>query len=331
MCAPFVPSIGMPDVTFALVEEAVCILQGVAYYTPVLTNTPLDGQSGAQVFLKCENFQRVGAFKFRGAYHAVARSLSSQPSRIFVTVSSGNHGQGLALACQLLGATAHVVMPKPFSIMKYRGVLSYGAQVHAVEDRNHADAKMNELVRDYHAVVVHPFNDPFVIAGQGTVMVEFIDQVADLDMVLAPVGGGGLLSGLCLAAEALRPHMAIFACEPACALDAMASVMQNRIVPMPDQNTVADGLRTSLGELTLPILRQHVAGFFAVGEDEIVQAMQFAHDRLKLLIEPSSAVALAPLLRQEPQLVGKRVGVVLTGGNVEGVPSKPCLDETETR
>lgn len=319
----------MIDVTFASVEEAVLILRGVAHYTPVLTSHQLDTLADARVFLKCENFQRVGAFKFRGAYHATARLMSSQASRVFATVSSGNHGQGLALACRLQGATAHVVMPRPFSAMKYRAVLGYGAQVHVVEDRSCADAKMRELVRDYQAVVVHPFNDPFVIAGQGTVMVEFVDQVADLDIVLAPVGGGGLLSGLCLAAQALRPRMAIFACEPACALDAMASVMQNRIIPMPNQNTLADGLRTSLGELTLPILRRHLTGFFAVREDEIAQAMQFAHERLKLVIEPSSAVALAPLLRQEPELVGKRVGVVLTGGNVEWSSPCPPLGETE--
>lgn len=161
-------------------------------------------------------------------------------------------------------------------------------------------------------------------------MVEFVDQVADLDIVLAPVGGGGLLSGLCFTAQALRPRMAIFACEPAGALDAMDSAKQNRIVPMPNPNTFANGLRTSLGELTLPILRRHVTGFFVVGEEEIVQAMQFAYERLKLVIEPSSAVALAPLLRQEPQLVGKRAGVVLTGGNVERLRPWPCLDGTET-
>jgi threonine dehydratase len=189
---------------------------------------------------------------------------------------------------------------------------------------------MRELVGDYQAVVVPPCNDPFVIAGQGTVMVEFVDQVADLDIVLGPVGGGGLLSGLGLAAQALRPRMAIFACELAGALDAMNSVKQNRIVPRRNPNTLADGLRTSLGELTLPMLRRHVTGFFAVGEEEIVQAIQFAYERLMLGIEPSSAVALVPLLRQEPQLVGKRVGVVLTGGNVEWLRPWPRLDRTET-
>ena len=221
-------------------------------------------------------------------------------------------------------------MPKPFSAMKHRALLGYGARVHVVEDRSRAGAKLCELVDDDQAVVVHSFNDPFVIAGQGTVLVEFVDQVADLDIVLAPVGGGGLLSGLCLAAQELRPRMTIFACEPAGALDAMDSVKQNRIVPMPNPNTLAYGLRTSLGELTLPILRRHVTGLFVVEEEEIVRAMRFAYERLKLVIEPSSAVALVPLLRQEPQLVGKRVGVVLTGGNVEWPGHCLRQDETES-
>jgi threonine dehydratase len=265
-----------------------------------MTSCPLDALSGVRVFLKCENFQRVGAFKFRGAYHTIARLMSSRPAHMVATFSSGNYAQGLALACRFQEATAHVVMPKSFSAMKHREVLGYGAQVHVVEDRSYVDARLRELVEYYPAVVVHPFNDPSVIAGQGTVMVEFVDQVADLDIVLGPVGGGGLLSGLCLAAQALRPRMAIFACELAGALDAMNSVKQNRIVPMPNPNTLADGLRTSLGELTLPILRRHVSRFFAVGEEEIVQTMQFAYERLKLVIEPSSVVALVPLLRQEP-------------------------------
>jgi len=164
-----------------------------------MTSCPLEARSGVRVFLQCENFQRGGAFEFRGAYHAaIARLMSSPPARVFATFSSGNHGQGLALACRLQGAAAHVVLPKPFSTMKHRAVLSYGAQVHVVEDRSYVDARLCELVEYYQAVVVHPFNDPSVIAGQGTVMVEFVDQVGDLDIELGPVGGGGLLSGLCL-------------------------------------------------------------------------------------------------------------------------------------
>jgi threonine dehydratase len=183
-------------------------------------------------------------------------------------------------------------------------------------------------MEDTGATLVHPFNDPLVIAGQGTIMVELLDQVNDLDTVLAPVGGGGLLSGSCIAAEACRPQIKIFACEPAGALDAIESVRQNRVVPMSNPNTIADGLRTGLGDRTVPILRRYLAGFFIVEETEILQTMRFAQEqlKLKLFIEPSGAVALAPLLRREPQLRGRRVAVVLTGGNVDLAPLRQDLD-----
>lgn len=307
----------MSDVTISLVEQAVDLLRGVAKVTPVLTSRTLDDISGTQAFLKCENFQLVGSFKFRGAYHAVTRLIASRSASMFATISSGNHAQGLALACRLHGATAHVVMSKPFSAMKYHAVLDYGATVHVVESRAQAEGKLRDVAEGCGAMIVHPFNDPLVIAGQGTIMVELLDQVRDLDVIIAPVGGGGLLSGLGVVAEAYRPQMQIFACEPAGALDAIESVKENRIVPMPNPDTIADGLRTSLGNLTLPILRRCLTGFFIVREEEIIQAMRFAYERLKLVIEPSSAVALVPLLRKEARLAGKRVAVVLSGGNAD--------------
>jgi len=307
----------MDDPTFSLIEQAVEALQEVVNITPVISNRTLDGLAHARVFFKCENFQRVGAFKFPGAYYAVARHVAANPVRTFATISSGNHAQGIALACRLLGASAHVVMPKPYSSMKHQAAIDYGAIVHVAEDRIRAEVMLGKIVEDSGATIIHPFNDPLVIAGQGTIMVELLEQVSELDIVLAPIGGGGLLSGLCVAAHTCRPQMKIFACEPAGALDAVESVRQNRIVPIPSPRTIADGLRTSLGERTLPILRQHLAGFFIVQEREIVEAMRFAYEQLKLVIEPSSAVALAPLLREEPQLRGKRVAVVLTGGNAE--------------
>lgn len=304
-------------VTFNSIERAVNRLREVARVTPVVTSSYLDAHAGTHTFLKCEQLQLVGAFKFRGAYNAVAHWIATSPHRCFTTVSSGNHAQGLALACRLLGGTAHVVMPKASSRVKREAALSYGATVHEAEDRQQAVALLERLAHELSAVIIHPFNDPFVIAGQGTVMVELLDQARDLDVVLAPIGGGGLLSGLCLAAQALRPKLAIYACEPAGALDAIESVRQNRIVPMTNPQTIADGLQASLGDLTLPILRQDLTGFFVVQEREILDAMLVAHEQLGLQIEPSSAVALAPLLRREPALIGKRVAVVLTGGNVD--------------
>ena len=307
----------MQDVTFSRIQEAARVLNGIAHITPVATSHALDDASRAQVFLKCENLQRGGAFKFRGAYHAVSHWVTTASHRRFATVSSGNHAQGLALACRLLGCEAHVVMPAGSSALKRQAVHSYGATIYEAPDRAQANQLLDELARSLPATIVHPFNDPLVIAGQGTIMAELLGQVDDLDVVLAPIGGGGLLSGLCLAAGTLRPMLEIHACEPAGALDAIESVRQNLIVPMPNPDTLADGLRTALGDQTLPILRRGLAGFLVVEEQEIVEAVRFAHEQLDLVIEPSSAVALVPLLRKEPQLIGKRVAVILTGGNVD--------------
>jgi threonine dehydratase len=196
-------------------------------------------------------------------------------------------------------------------------VLDYGATIHDAADHLDAERKLPALMAELHGAYIHPFNDPQVIKGQGTVMLEFLSAVPDLDIVLAPVGGGGLLSGICIAAHGLNPAIQIYACEPTGALDAMHSVRENRIVPMPNPRTIAEGLKTSLGDVTLPILRRHLAGFFTVEEDEIVRAMRFTFERFKLAVEPSAAVALAPLLRREPALAGKKVGVIVTGGNVD--------------
>ncbi len=297
--------------------QAAEALHGVAQVTSVVTSHELDDTVGARVFLKCENFQRVGAFKFRGAYHAIYQLARTQRTCPVVTVSSGNHARGIALACRLLGIQAHVVMPQPISAFKRRAVDQYGAAVYVEENREEAEERANALVAKNNGAFVHPFNNPDVISGQGTVALELLEQTGGVDAVLAPVGGGGLLSGISLAVHGIAPTTKIYACEPAGALDALYSVRENRIVPMTDPATIADGLRTSLGDLTLPILREHVEGFFVVEEREIVEAMRFAFERLKIVIEPSSAVALAPLLRGEQSLRGRRVGVVLTGGNID--------------
>jgi threonine dehydratase len=269
------------------------------------------------VFLKCENLQRTGAFKFRGAYNALSQILAAGKFSSVATISSGNHGQGLALAASLLGMSAHVVMPRPFARSKRDAILAYGGTVIVAGDRGVAEEKIGAVLEQQQAAYIHPFNDPQVIAGQGTVMLELMEQVAELDVLLAPVGGGGLLSGLCIAGHHLHPNLTILACEPEGAMDVAEAIRTNRVVPMTNPRTIADGLRTSLGTETLPILRTHLEGVLTVTEPEILTAMRFSHERLKLVIEPSSAVALAPFLRQEPALIGKRVGVVITGGNVD--------------
>jgi threonine dehydratase len=305
------------QITLRSIRQAAEVLHGVAQVTPVVTSHELDERAGARVFLKCENFQRVGAFKFRGAYHAIFHLAQTQQTCTVVTVSSGNHAQGVALACQLLGCEAHVVMPQPINSFKRRAVATYGAEIYVEGSRAQAEERANALVAEKRGAFVHPFNNPYVIAGQGTVALELLAQTGWVDAVLGPVGGGGLLSGVSLAVHGAAPNTKIYACEPAGALDALYSVRENRIVPMTAPATIADGLRTSLGDLTLPILRDHLEGFFVVDEQEIMEAMRFAFERLKIVIEPSSAVALAPVLRGEQALRGQRVGVVLTGGNVD--------------
>ncbi len=307
----------MDTVTLADIRQAAERLRGVTHVTPIVTSHQLDEVAGATVFLKCENFQRIGAFKFRGAYHAIVTLPPAQRGKPIVTLSSGNHAQGVALACRLLGREAHVVMVGPINPLKRQAVLGYGATIHEVPDSGQAEHTLRDLLDRLDGVYVHAFNDPQVIAGQGTAMLEFLSAVPDLEVVLAPIGGGGLLSGTCIAAHGLNSAIQVYACEPLGALDAIHSVRENRIVPMAEPRTMAEGLRTSVGDVTLPILRSHLAGFFAVAEDEIPRAMRFIFERLKIVIEPSSAVALAPLLRREEALIGKRVGVIVTGGNVD--------------
>ncbi|ULA65397.1 MAG: PALP domain-containing protein [Nitrospira sp.] len=305
------------EVFFEDILRARETLRNISLITPVKTNVELDTLAAATVFLKCETAQRTGSFKFRGAYVAAAQVKTRAVSQTIATISSGNHGQGLALAAKLLGLSAHVVVPKPYVPQKQHAIVQHDAQVTIADDRAMADHALQEILKRENAWPIHAFNDPQVIAGQGTIMLELLQQVSNLDAVLAPVGGGGLLSGLCVAAHRLNPRLLLYACEPLGAADALESIRHNKIAPMTNPQTVADGLRTSLGSRTLPILRRHLTNVFLVSEEEILTAMRFSQETLTLKIEPSSAVALAPLLRRETALIGRRVGVVLTGGNVD--------------
>lgn len=318
----------MQPPTLADIHYAAALLKGVAHETPVLVSRQLNERSGARVFLKCENFQRIGAFKFRGAYTAISSLTHCHLSQPILALSSGNHGQGVALACQLQGREAHIVMPEPVNPMKRDAILGYQGKVYTPASRDEASQLVEELVCKLKGHCIHAFNDPNVIAGQGTVALEMLHAVKDLDVLLAPIGGGGLLSGTCIVAHGLNPALHIYACEPSGALDAFYSVQENRVVPQLNPKTIAEGLQTSVGDLTLLVLRKHLTGFFVVEEREIVEAMQFAFERLKIIIEPSSAVALAPLLRREVALQGKRVGVIITGGNVDLTEFFRALSQT---
>ncbi len=304
-------------VDLAAILAAARRLAGVAHRTPVATCATLDALSGRRLSLKCEHLQRVGAFKFRGAANAVIRLDDAKAARGVVTHSSGNHAQALALAARLRGIPAHVVMPTNAPDVKRRAVAGYGARVVPCEPSLEARERTAAAVlAETGAHFVPPYDHPDVIAGQGTVAVELLEQVSDLDAIVAPVGGGGLLSGVCIAAKALRPGIRVVGAEPLGADDAARSKAAGRLLPQTGPNTIADGLQTSLGALTWPVVRDLVDAIATVDEEEIVRAMRLAWERAKQMIEPSAAVALA--VAMGPALAGsERVGVVLSGGNVD--------------
>jgi threonine dehydratase/serine racemase len=310
-------------------EYAVCIhdvraaaerIVGKAHRTPVVTCETIDRFAARRVFFKCEHLQKVGAFKFRGACNAVFLLSAEEARRGVVTHSSGNHAQALALAARLRGMPAHIVMPRGSAAVKKVAVEDYGARVVECEPTLEARETMAARVQEETgATFIHPYDNPHIIAGQGTAALELVDQVADLDALVVPVGGGGLLSGSCVAIRAVSAKTRIFAAEPKGADDAARSFAAGRLIPQTDPRTIADGLRTSLGELTWPIIRDHVEAVITVDEEEIVAAMRLAWERAKLLIEPSAAVALAAVLAEELKTLDGigRLGVILSGGNVD--------------
>jgi len=306
--------------TFAEIEQAAQRIAGSVHCTPVATCSTLDRMAGRRLFFKCEHLQKAGAFKIRGATNAVARLNDATAARGVVTHSSGNHAQALALAARTRGVAAHIVMPRGAPAVKRQAVEGYGARIDECEptlaDR---EARAARVVEETGGALIHPYNDPHVIAGQGTVALELLAQVADLDAVVAPVGGGGLASGVSIAAKSLRPDIRVIGAEPQGADDAARSLAAGRLLPQEDPNTIADGLRTSLGELTWPILRDHLHGVITVDEEQIIIAMRLLWQRAKLLIEPSAAVPLAAVLSDQFRAISdcERVGVILSGGNVD--------------
>ena len=304
--------------SFDDVRAAAERIDGQVHRTPVLRSSRLDALAGAELYFKCENLQKVGAFKFRGATNAVFALPDEAARRGVATHSSGNHAAALALAARNRGIAATIVMPRTAPAVKKAAVAGYGAEIVYCEPTLAArEATLAEVVARTGATVVHPYNDPLVIAGQGTAALELLEQVPDLAVVMTPVGGGGLTSGTALTVAALAPAARVIAAEPAAADDAYRSLREDRIVPSLDPQTVCDGLRTSLGELTFAIIRRHVAAILTVGEAEIITAMRLLWERTKLLVEPSSAVPLAALLAHPDRFAGLRVGIIVSGGNVD--------------
>ena len=305
-----------PDLS--AIRTAAARIRPYAHRTPVMTCASLDTQVGAQLFLKCENLQKVGAFKFRGAANAVFSLSDAEAARGVGAHSSGNHAQALALAAKLRGIPAYIVMPDNAPTVKKAAVAGYGGQITFCAPTLAArEATQAAVVAATGATVVHPYNDVRVIAGQGTATLELLEDVPDLDVILAPVGGGGLLSGTAIAATELSPNIRVIGVEPAGADDAYRSLAAGSIIPSLQPQTIADGLLTSLGDLTFPIIRDRVEQIVTVSEEAIVAAMIFIWERAKLIVEPSAAVPIAALWERRIDLSGLRVGVILSGGNVD--------------
>jgi len=316
---------------FAASFEDVCgaaeRLRGVAHHTPVVTSRTLDERTAARVSLKAENLQRVGAFKFRGAYNKIAQLDGEQRRRGVVAFSSGNHAQGVALAARLLGAPATIVMPSDAPAAKLAATRGYGAEVVSYDRERMNRAEIaGAIAAERGATMVPPYDDPAIIAGQGTVALELVEDAGTLDVLLVPLGGGGLLSGCALAATALSPGVRIYGVEPEAGDDWVRSFRAGSIVTIPVPRTIADGQQTQApGTLTWPIVQALCAGVVTVSDHEIRAAMRFAFERLKLVLEPSGACALAALLTAKVDVHGARTGVVLSGGNVDAATFATAL------
>ncbi|MGZ0173232.1 MAG: pyridoxal-phosphate dependent enzyme [Planctomycetales bacterium] len=312
------------EVNFEKVQSAAETIAGVAHRTPLMTCSAIDEIAGRKLFFKCENFQKVGAFKFRGAFNAVSQLSDEDAANGVVTHSSGNHAQALALAARMRGVPAYIVMPSTAPGVKKAAVEGYGAEVIVCEPTLAArESTADEVQARTGATFIHPYDNDDVIAGQGTAMLELYDQVAELgatlDGVVTPVGGGGLLAGTCIAAGGLDSSIRVFAGEPAGADDAARSFEAGRLIPQTAPDTIADGLLTSLGQRNWGIISKQVQLIVTVSDAEIVAAMLLLWERAKLLVEPSSAVALAAILndRFDPDVTVRSIGVILSGGNID--------------
>jgi threonine dehydratase len=307
-------------VSFSDIQAAAERLLHSAHRTPVATSRTLNDLAGAEVYCKCENLQRAGAFKFRGAYNAVSQLSAEQKQRGVVSFSSGNHAQALALVGKLLHTPTVIVMPDDAPAVKLAATRGYGAEVvlyDRVEQKREVIAR--QLGEERGLALIPPFEHPHIIAGQGTAALELLTDVPDLDVLIVPIGGGGLISGCSLAAHALKPEMRVFGVEPDTANDTFLSLQQGEIVATPQSHSIMDGLLpTAPGELTFSIMRQHLAGVALVTDEEAREAVRFLLMRMKLLVEPSGAAPIAALMAGKiPDAQGRKIGVVLSGGNID--------------
>lgn len=286
--------------------------------TPVLTCATLNKLVDAELFFKCENLQKVGAFKIRGATNAIFSLALKDAANGVVTHSSGNHAAALSLAAHNRGIVARIVMPSNAPQVKVEAVKNYGGLITFCEPNLASrESTAAKIIHESGAILIHPFNDYRIIAGQGTAALELMEEIPELDFVLAPVGGGGLLSGTAIAAKSLHPKIKVIGCEPKNADDAFHSKKAGRIIPPENPNTIADGLKTSLGDKTFPIIQELVDDIILATEEEILAGMRYSFERMKIIVEPSSAVPLGALLSQKLNVSGKKVGIIISGGNVD--------------
>ena len=303
---------------FSEILEAHKTITPYAHRTPVLTSSTLNQMSGAQLFFKCENFQKVGAFKFRGACNAVMTLTDEEALKGVATHSSGNHAQALALSAKIRGIKAYIVMPENAPKAKVAAVKDYGAEITFCEATLPArESTLKEVIERTGATMIHPYNDPRIVRGQGTATIELLEDHPDLNVIMAPIGGGGLLSGTVLAAKGINPEIKVIGTEPKEADDAYRSFKAGEHILLKHTTTIADGLRTSLGALTFRIISDNVDDVVTVSEQAIIKAMRLVWERMNIIIEPSSAVPLAAALEKNIELSGKKVGIILSGGNLD--------------
>ncbi len=309
-----------PPFAFADIESAAERLQGVAHRTPVMTSRTFNERVGAEVFFKCENFQRIGAFKFRGAYNALSRLSEDEKARGVVTFSSGNHAQAVALAGKLLNIRTVIVMPRTAVRAKLDATRAYGAEVVEHDPSETAREQVtHQIAEDEKLVLIPPFDHPHIAAGQGTAAKELIEEVGPLDTLVVPVGGGGLISGCAVAAKAMSPNCTVIGVEPEASPDAMLSLKARKLISVEVGSTIADGARTpSLGkDVTLPTLLRTVDQVVTISDEQIINTMRFMWERMKLVIEPTGTMAAAALLQGVLSQQGRCVGVIISGGNVD--------------
>ena len=304
--------------TFEQVQKAYLKIRDKVHRTPVIKSQKVNERAGGELFFKCENFQKVGAFKFRGATHTVGELPEEKAQNGVATHSSGNHAQAVALAAKQRGIPAHIVMPENAPKVKVNAVRDYGANITFCKSTQQArETTLKSVVEETGATFIHPYDNPEIIMGQGSAAIELLEDKPELDIILAPVGGGGLISGTAIAASGFSPKTKVIGTEPEVANDAYLSFKTGKLHPVQSTDTVADGLRTSLSELTFSCIQEHVDDIVTVTEQEIIDAMRFIWERMKIIIEPSCAVPVAAVFNGKVDIQNKRAGIIISGGNMD--------------